>query len=686
MNLLQLRSRLRDAALLFGLGLAPALHAQTDEVSTLVARLRGADVAARDAAASGAPALGSTAVAAIGGLLALEDLDVVDAAERALIGIVGKATAPGTPEGERAATARALLDLLRLEMPLPAGRRAFLLRQLSLVVRGTSETIEIARYLDDPSLAEAALFALERVPGPIADALLLERLARAELVQPPRAALIAALGARRARAAVPALIELASQEGNPLAVSAREALARIGDAAAASVLRAAAQRGEAGAADAYLRLLEYRLELAASAQREGAEALPLLLSAPLAGTRLAAIDALLGFGYEAPLGTWIGLLGDPAEAVRERVRGLLVASTGAEIDATLAEAAAQGTPAIRSGALQVLLARDAAKARPLVVAAASDGDTAVRSAAIGLLAAGSDPADEALFLAALEQPEVQAAAAEALLSRAATRAAAGEAEPARALLRPLLAKPLDAERMARALLALAPLAEEQDLARLEPLQAQQELREELAAVRLGVAERLPAEAKELAQSLLWQVVDATGDRAKLRAAAAAFKARGLGADGIAAKKGFVTRWKLMGSFARSDGKPFAWWPFAESGPTLQETITIDDVSYAWREIVTEDFEGHFDLAFLEPKQNCYAFAAVDIEWPQDETVELKLGSDDGAVVWVNGKLVHQNDTSRGLRTDEDRFKVDLKKGSNRIVVKIVQGGGGFGFCLRLPTR
>ncbi|MBK9387562.1 MAG: hypothetical protein IPN34_22335 [Planctomycetes bacterium] len=684
MNLKQLRARIGCAALV--LSLAPALLAQNDDLAALVARLRGADVAARDAAAAAASALGSTAIAPIGGLLALEDLDVVDAARRALIGIASRATAPGTAEGERAATARALLDLLRLEMPLPPLRRAFVLRQLAIVVRGTSETLEIARHLDDPALSEAALFALERITSPIADALLLERLARADLAQPPRAALIASLGARRSRAAVPQLVELAAQEGNPLAASAREALARIGDPAAATVLRAAVLRGEAGAADAYLRLLEQRLQHATNSLREGGDSLPLLLSAPQAGTRLAAIDQLQAYGFDAPLGTWIGLLGDPAESVRSRVRALLVASSAPELDATLSEAATQGTPAIRSGALRALFERDPAKARPLIVGAATEGDASVRSAAITLLAEAGDPSDEALILAALEQPELLASAADALLERGSARATAGEGDAARALLRPLLAKPLDLERLGRALLALAPLADESDLARLEPLLANDALREELAAVRLGVAERLPAEASEKAQALLWQIVDATKDREKLRAIATALKARGAAVDGIAAKKGFVTRWKLMGSFARSDGKPFAWWPFAESGPTLNETITIDDVNYAWRDIVTEDFEGHFDLLFLEPKLNCYAFAAVDIDWPKDETVELKLGSDDGVVVWVNGKLVHQNDTSRGLRTDEDRCTAEMKQGSNRIVVKIVQGGGGFGFCLRLPAR
>jgi hypothetical protein len=237
------------------------------------------------------------------------------------------------------------------------------------------------------------------------------------------------------------------------------------------------------------------------------------------------------------------------------------------------------------------------------------------------------------------------------------------------------------------LLALAPLATADDLKAIEPLVANEDLREEIAAVRLGIAERLPEAESERAIALLWQVVDGTSNRTRLRATATAFKARGIPADGIAQKQGFVTRWKLMGSFARSDGKAFTWWPFAETGPTMQEALTIDDVNYAWRDVATEDFEGQVDLLRqFELRENCYVFAAADVEWAKDETIQLLLGSDDGVVVWVNGKLVHQNDTTRSLKTDEDRCTAEFRQGTNRIVLKIVQGGGGFGYCLRLPKH
>ena len=65
---------------------------------------------------------------------------------------------------------------------------------------------------------------------------------------------------------------------------------------------------------------------------------------------------------------------------------------------------------------------------------------------------------------------------------------------------------------------------------------------------------------------------------------------------------------------------------------------------------------------------------------------LLLGSDDGVRVWVNGGLVHTNPTYRAAEPDLDRVSVRLLKGWNRVLVKDLQGAGGWGFYLRFADR
>jgi CubicO group peptidase (beta-lactamase class C family) len=82
-----------------------------------------------------------------------------------------------------------------------------------------------------------------------------------------------------------------------------------------------------------------------------------------------------------------------------------------------------------------------------------------------------------------------------------------------------------------------------------------------------------------------------------------------------------------------------------------------------------------------------AYAYGEIDWPRDEVVEATFGSDDGAAVWVNGRRVHRLVTpGRGVSPDSDRFEVALSKGVNRVLLKIENGSGEWGFSLTLRDR
>jgi hypothetical protein len=76
-------------------------------------------------------------------------------------------------------------------------------------------------------------------------------------------------------------------------------------------------------------------------------------------------------------------------------------------------------------------------------------------------------------------------------------------------------------------------------------------------------------------------------------------------------------------------------------------------------------------------ENCVAYLKTNI-WA-DKAVDAKiyLGSDDGIKVWLNGKLIHQNNIHRGFTSGEDSFPVKLNKGKNTCLLKVTQGTGGW---------
>jgi CubicO group peptidase (beta-lactamase class C family) len=78
-----------------------------------------------------------------------------------------------------------------------------------------------------------------------------------------------------------------------------------------------------------------------------------------------------------------------------------------------------------------------------------------------------------------------------------------------------------------------------------------------------------------------------------------------------------------------------------------------------------------------------AYAAATIDSPEAKTHLVGLGSDDAVRVWLNGELVHENPSPRAIAVDDDIFPIKLKKGANRLLVKVVNDEGAWGFTLRV---
>lgn len=69
--------------------------------------------------------------------------------------------------------------------------------------------------------------------------------------------------------------------------------------------------------------------------------------------------------------------------------------------------------------------------------------------------------------------------------------------------------------------------------------------------------------------------------------------------------------------------------------------------------------------------------------PKDAEAQLELGSDDAIKAWLGGKLVHSNYTHRGMAPRQDIAKIRLKEGWNELMLKVVDGEGGWSFCCRV---
>jgi len=91
------------------------------------------------------------------------------------------------------------------------------------------------------------------------------------------------------------------------------------------------------------------------------------------------------------------------------------------------------------------------------------------------------------------------------------------------------------------------------------------------------------------------------------------------------------------------------------------------------------------LAAFGRQENCVAYAYLEFESASEQQAALKLGSDDGIRVWLNGELLLSHHAARAINADDEALIVTLQPGVNRLLLKISQLGGDWGFAARFRS-
>jgi alpha-galactosidase len=150
-------------------------------------------------------------------------------------------------------------------------------------------------------------------------------------------------------------------------------------------------------------------------------------------------------------------------------------------------------------------------------------------------------------------------------------------------------------------------------------------------------------------------------------------------------------WKILGAFrSDSDKDILSFAPSLEEellkaeGPDFEATYTVGDKTVAWKSY-TAGKKGYVNLGKVVGNVDAaVAYAYTEIDSVHGRETVLKCGSDDGIKIWVNGKVVHANDVQRGHEHGSDAAPVFLEEGTNRLLVKISNHVGGWGFSVAVP--
>ena len=120
-------------------------------------------------------------------------------------------------------------------------------------------------------------------------------------------------------------------------------------------------------------------------------------------------------------------------------------------------------------------------------------------------------------------------------------------------------------------------------------------------------------------------------------------------------------------------------------PSEGDIIEFDDGRVSWKSAFsdTSGLLDYVDIFDVDEQTPAVAYAFCQLVSNKSQEVKLRIRSDDGVRVWLNTDLIHDHHIARGVDEGEDVVTASLKKGSNRLLVKVDQGNGGWGLLLRL---
>lgn len=130
--------------------------------------------------------------------------------------------------------------------------------------------------------------------------------------------------------------------------------------------------------------------------------------------------------------------------------------------------------------------------------------------------------------------------------------------------------------------------------------------------------------------------------------------------------------------------------FAESGvgsvrPKEGDSQRIDDQTILkWEKLRSN--HGLVNMQTGVPLEYTVGYAWAEFESPKETEAWLGLGSDDGVKIWLNGELVHDQWVRRPSWIDDDIIPVRLKKGPNRMLIKIQNVKEAWSFVYRLRLK
>jgi HEAT repeat protein len=674
-----------------------AQEAEDAKCKALLEKITSRNEDVRFAARADAAAVGAPAVAALVELLdearkppspdaAAQELrhEVAITARAALERLVHHAGRPGA-DAEREAVAAELAKALAPGQTLKTKREVL---RLVGFVGGDAQVDAVAKLLEDPdaNVRETARLTLERMPGGVSVAALLEAARRLGDERKPD--LLFSVGKKGDPGAAKALVELAGKSTGTVRLGALRALAHLGTPEGLPAFAKAVEDREAPErAQIFTEHLRLADNLQGAGKTEEARSIyfAALRGAPLEHQReRALLRVATGPGEMESL--LLGLT-DSGERVRGAALGRLSALQGPEVLGALLRAYGAAKPEGKAAILRVIAGRDEAKAAPLLAEAARSQDLDLKLTALDIQGQLESPELEGTYLKAAQggSAQIRPVALKGYLLVARKRLAGGDAAKALEMFGQTLGLATAAEQRGEALQGIIAAGLPKGIEYLVTVVKDPALGNDAAKGIVALAAKVAtAGDKDAAEKHLMGVL--TGDYPREIRAQAAEELRKMGRDPQQSVRtqGFVVDWWVVTPIQDPDGNGLEKKHFPEDVIDLAKEQRFEGRRFRWQKLGDVSLDGRIDLTTsFRRSEKVLTYAYTEVSSPKAQEVLFKMGSDDGIACWLNGQRIHLNNAARSLKLDEDSVKASLAAGTNKILLKINNLGGDWAFVFRV---
>lgn len=253
----------------------------------------------------------------------------------------------------------------------------------------------------------------------------------------------------------------------------------------------------------------------------------------------------------------------------------------------------------------------------------------------------------------------------------------------------ILENDADVLNIKKALFALARLSSLKSLEIIRPLLRNPSYSQEIANYYLRLAFELTIQKKfKRAEELLVKAAQFSEHRYSVERVIAKMGENGKKIEAaklsvLSRKAGFVNSWWIAGPFPNEKNMGSHAKYFPEKNIEFKQVEKFDSLTARWQKVELDGIYAIISLAELFGKKQQVVYAFAELNAPQEMSAKFKIGSNDGVICWLNGKKVHENLIGRKLTVDEDKVDIHLKKGTNKILLKIPNEGGNWEVCLRV---